>query len=427
MKQTSIFIVEDEAIAAAILALKLQRVGYQVAGIAASGIQALQKIPNLKPDLILMDIVLKGNIDGITVSEKIRADYNIPIVYLTSFSDKLTLKRARLTQPKGYVLKPYNIVDLKATIDGVFKRVDPIEDTLQKIYRKVKTGTNKLKTIAHQNLNLPSISNYERSLKREKYAKRLPLLSTTDTKIVQTLDCEGVYLTSLAQLQLPHTKRLVRDLKNLQPQLYTFQNQQGWRAGIPALRKFAHLEIMFWGLGERLLNIIENYIGLPLLFHGVDLRRDIGDAPITDARQWHLDIDDERMVKIIVYLNDVGDRRGPFEYISRSLTTQIRDSLNYTTGFISETAMSETISSENWKTCTAKAGSVVIIDPCNIFHRAKPAQRDRYSITFGYTSRMPKIALSEFKLSTEEWNRLTPNLSKRQIACLQRDRSFTLT
>jgi hypothetical protein len=89
--------------------------------------------------------------------------------------------------------------------------------------------------------------------------------------------------------------------------------------------------------------------------------------------------------------------------------------------------MSEIISSEKWKTCTAKAGSVVIMDPCNIFHRAKPAQHNRYSITFGYTSRMPKLALSEFKLSTEEWNRLTPNLSKRQIACLQRDRSFTLT
>ena len=176
-----------------------------------------------------------------------------------------------------------------------------------------------------------------------------------------------------------------------------------------------------------MLDIIENYIGLPLLFHGVDLRRDVADAPITDAKQWHLDIDDEKMVKIIVYLNNVGVDGGPFEYIPRSLTAQIRDSLNYTTGFVDDEAMSKIIPSRYWKTCTAKAGSIAIVDPCNIFHRAKPAQRNRYSITFGYTSRIPKISLSKFNLSLEEWNRLTPNLTKRQIACLRRNRAFAMT
>lgn len=427
MKQNSIFIVEDEAIAAASLALDLERHNYRVVGIADSGIGALEKIEKTKPDLILMDIMIKGDIDGIAVSEKILANYKIPIVYITSFSDKTTLKRARQTQPQAYIVKPYNVVDLKATIDSVLKPADLIETALTKVNRKLKTGTNKLKTIVHQNLKLPSLSNFERSLKREKYVKRLPLLSAEDTKIVDALHDEGVYLTSLAELKLPHTKRLVRDLKDLQPQLYTLYNKQGWRAGIPASRKFSHLEIMLWGLGERLLDIVENYIGLPLLFHGVDLRRDVADAPITDARQWHLDIDDERMVKVIVYLNNVGVSGGPFEYIPRSLTAQIRDSLNYTTGFISDEAISQIIPTQYWKPCTAKAGSIVIIDPCNIFHRAKPALRNRYSITFGYTSRIPKIFLSKFNLSLEEWNRLTPNLSKRQIACLRRNRALAMT
>ncbi|WP_052055861.1 response regulator [Myxosarcina sp. GI1] len=427
MNQISIFIVEDEAIAAASLALDLERNGYKVAGIADMGIQALKKIENTKPDLILMDIAIKGDMDGITVSEKILDKYNIPVVYITSFSDKATLKRARPTQPQAYIVKPYNIVDLKAAIDSVLKLVNPIETTLNKVSRKLKKGTNKFKTAVHKNLKLPSLSSFDRSLKQKKYAKRLPPLSPEDTKIVEALHTEGIYLTSLAELQLPHTKRFLRDLKNLQPQLYTFYNRQGWRAGIPALRKFSHLEIMLWGLAERLLDIIENYIGLPLLFHGVDLRRDVADAPITDARQWHLDIDDERMVKIIIYLNHVGIGKGPFEYIPRSQTARVRDSLNYTTGFVDDEAMSKVIAPQHWKTCTGKAGSVAIVDPCNIFHRAKPAKRNRYSITFGYTSRIPKIALSEFKLSSEEWKRLTPSLSKRQIACLRRDRSFTLT
>lgn len=265
------------------------------------------------------------------------------------------------------------------------------------------------------------MTDYERNLKREKYSKRLPSLSATDAHIVETLHRKGIYLTSLEELQLPHTKRFVRDLRDLQPQLYTFHSQEGWRAGIPASRKFSHSEIMLWGLGERLLDIIENYLGLPPSFHGVDLRRDTADAPITDARQWHLDIDDDRMIKVIVYLNHVGVNRGPFEYVSRRFTQQIKDSLNYTTGFIDEETMSKAISPKYWKACTAKAGSIVILDPCNIFHRAKPAQRSRFSITFGYTSRIPKMSLSEFKLSSEEWDRLKPHLSNRQMACLKRD------
>ena len=193
---------------------------------------------------------------------------------------------------------------------------------------------------------------------------------------------------------------------------------KNWRVGIPSLRKFSHAEILFWGLGERLLDIVENYIGLPLLFHGVDLRRDIADAPLTDARQWHLDIDDDRMIKIIIYLNNVGKAGGPFEYIPRFLTQKIVNSLAYTSGFVSDEAIAKIVSPQQWKTCAAKAGNIVISDPCNVFHRAKPAKRNRYSITFGYTSRIPRISLSE-KFTAKEWQRITPNLSQRQIACLR--------
>lgn|GEM_PF-5592249 len=163
---------------------------------------------------------------------------------------------------------------------------------------------------------------------------------------------------------------------------------------------------------------MENYLGLPTLFNGIELRRDIADAALTDARHWHLDIDDDRMIKIIIYLNNVGENGGPFEYIPRFLTEKVINSLGYTSGFVSDAAIAEIVPSKQWKICTAKAGNIVITDPCNVFHRAKPAKRNRYSMTFGYTSIIPKITLNEFKLTSKEWQRITPNLSQRQIDCL---------
>ncbi|MEM6613326.1 MAG: response regulator [Cyanobacteria bacterium P01_C01_bin.72] len=418
----NILIVEDELILAKNLARKLKRYGYQVVGIADSGVKAIQQVAAIKPDLILMDIVLKGSMDGIDTSKKIQSADDIPIIYLSSYKDRDTLKRARATKPKGYLVKPYKIEDLKATIDSALVHCDRLEFNLNNLGRKAKLATFKAKQFAYQNLKLPSISDRNCQTKRAKYCDRLPKLSSEDAKIVSTLQQEGVYITSLPELKLPHTKRLLKDMILLHPHLYTLSNQKYWREGIPGSRKFLHTEILLWGLGERLLNIVENYIGLPLLFHGVDLRRDAADAPIADARQWHLDIDDERMVKVIIYLNNVGKTGGPYEYIPRSFTQDLTDTLNYKSGFVCDEAILAVVPPEQWQTCRAKAGTIVITDPCNVFHRAKPAQRNRYSLTFGYTSRTPKLFLSEFQLSPSEWNRFTPQLSQRQLACLPKSK-----
>ncbi|MDJ0596863.1 MAG: response regulator [Pleurocapsa sp. MO_226.B13] len=422
MKSINILIVEDELILAKSLARKLKRCGHTVIDIVSSGLKAIEKVSHTNVDLILMDIVLQGDLDGIATSQKIQENHQIPIIYLSSYSDRETLKRARETKPKGYIVKPYKLEDLKATIEAALSHSDPLKSNLKHIARKTKLATFKVKQIARQNLNLPSLSDRDRQLKRAKYRERLPQLSPEDARIVSTLEQEGVYVTSLPELTLPHTKRLLKEMMVLHPHLYTLSNLKNWREGIPGLRKFLHTEILLWGLEERLLNIVENYIGLPLLFHGVDLRRDSADAPLTDARHWHRDIDDERMVKVIVYLNNVGKTGGPYEYIPRTFTQHLTDALNYKSGFVSDEAISAIIPPEQWQTCAAKAGTIIITDPCNVFHRAKPAKRNRYSITFGYTSRIPKLFLSEFQLSPIEWNRITPQLSKRQIACLRRSK-----
>lgn len=112
-----ILIVEDEAITAMDLKNTLSMLDFEVVGIASRGNEAIQKIEEFKPDLILMDIVLKGDMDGIETSEIIKKRFNIPIVYLTAHSDDRTFQRAKLTEPYGFIIKPINHDGLKSTIE----------------------------------------------------------------------------------------------------------------------------------------------------------------------------------------------------------------------------------------------------------------------------------------------------------------------
>ena len=113
----SLFIVEDEGIVASDLSETLQTLGYSVAGIAKSGENALEKIQIAKPDLVLMDIHLAGTMDGIDTAAKIHSLYMIPVIFLTAYADKALLERAKLTEPYGYILKPYEERGLQSTIE----------------------------------------------------------------------------------------------------------------------------------------------------------------------------------------------------------------------------------------------------------------------------------------------------------------------
>ncbi len=122
MDQTNIMVVEDEGIIADDIARQLADIGYNVVAIAYSGEEAVEKALQLHPDLVLMDIVLDGKIDGIKAAEKIKAIEDIPIVYLTAYADKKTLGRAKLTGPSGYVLKPVDRRQLNVVIELALHR-----------------------------------------------------------------------------------------------------------------------------------------------------------------------------------------------------------------------------------------------------------------------------------------------------------------
>ena len=117
MAKTRILIVEDESLVAKDIQAMILNLGYAVAGVVSSGEKALQKIEDNCPGLILMDIVLKGSLDGIATAEKIRARCDVPIVYLTAYADEATVNRAKLTEPFGYLLKPFEERELQTTIE----------------------------------------------------------------------------------------------------------------------------------------------------------------------------------------------------------------------------------------------------------------------------------------------------------------------
>ncbi len=117
MTDTTIPIVEDEAIVAADLESKLRRLGYKVTGITSEGPEAVSLCRDLRPNLLLMDIRLDGPMDGIETAKEIRPFLDVPVIYLTAHSDSATIARAKLTGPFGYILKPFEERELATQIE----------------------------------------------------------------------------------------------------------------------------------------------------------------------------------------------------------------------------------------------------------------------------------------------------------------------
>ncbi len=122
MADKIILIVEDDRIVAEGIKGSLEDRGYVVLGPVAYGEESIETVKEKKPDLVLMDIMLKGEMNGIDAAVQIQSQYNIPVVYLTAFSDEDILSRAKATEPYGYILKPFEERDLYTTIEIAFYR-----------------------------------------------------------------------------------------------------------------------------------------------------------------------------------------------------------------------------------------------------------------------------------------------------------------
>jgi len=117
MSMIKVLVVEDETLVALHIKGCLKGFDCIVIGTAISGEEAIQKAKEMNPDVVLMDIILKGEIDGIEAAKQIQEELGIPIIYLTAYSDNKTVQRAKLTKPIGYILKPFQERDLKKGIE----------------------------------------------------------------------------------------------------------------------------------------------------------------------------------------------------------------------------------------------------------------------------------------------------------------------
>lgn len=136
MEKKKIMVVEDERIVARDIARQLTDLGYDVVAMAYSGEEAVEKAGELQPDLVLMDIVLTGKMDGTEAAEKIMAASDTQVVYLTSYADEKTFERAKITGPSGYLLKPIDKRQLQVTIELTLHK-HTIEMNLKKNHARI--------------------------------------------------------------------------------------------------------------------------------------------------------------------------------------------------------------------------------------------------------------------------------------------------
>lgn len=140
MKETTVLVVEDEAIVAHDLQQTLEYLGYEVLTIVASGEEAIQEAAQLQPDLALMDIVLQTDMDGIETAAQIRQRFDIPVIFVTAFADDEVLERAKITEPFGYIVKPFDEKELHVNIQMALYK--------HEMEKKLKESEESFRTLA---------------------------------------------------------------------------------------------------------------------------------------------------------------------------------------------------------------------------------------------------------------------------------------
>lgn len=141
MNKANILIVEDESIVAKDIQQTLEKLGYSVIATIPEGEKALAIVKEHTPDLIFMDIMLKGKMTGIDTAAEIHKEISVPIIYLTAYADKDTLSKAKMTQPHGYIIKPFKEVDIRTAVEIALykhKKEDKIKKERDLYYSLIK-------------------------------------------------------------------------------------------------------------------------------------------------------------------------------------------------------------------------------------------------------------------------------------------------
>jgi PAS domain S-box-containing protein len=263
MGKATILIVEDEEIVAADLAEKLKQLGYEVLGTTARGEEAIELACSLKPQVVLMDIRLKGPMDGIEASEAIRHRHCAPVIYLTSHSDTATLERAMLSEPSGYILKPFEERELSTAVEMA-------------LYK-------------HQS---------DRQLREQREWLRVTLASIGDAVITCDTDCRVTFLNPIAEALTGWSTGEARD-RPIQ-EVFSLINEQTRQ---PPEDPVALV------LREGQVKALANHTAL--------VTRDGREVPIEDSAAPILDADGQ-VIGVVLVFHDVTEKRRAHEALQES-------------------------------------------------------------------------------------------------------------
>lgn len=180
------------------------------------------------------------------------------------------------------------------------------------------------------------------------------------------------------------------------------------------------------GLQPRLLDLAEAYLGLSCCYLGATVKRALpGKQSAAAARAWHLDIEDERVFRVLVYLSPVDADAGPFEFLPRLASQSVEMRAHYRGGQIGDDRMKQLASRATRRVAYGEIGDAVVFDGAQIFHRNRqPLSGERTSITFAYCSRKPLAIDPRRRLTRAAHERLATTLSARQHECLPAPKRF---
>ncbi|MET0309644.1 MAG: hypothetical protein ABW023_13135 [Sphingomonas sp.] len=173
------------------------------------------------------------------------------------------------------------------------------------------------------------------------------------------------------------------------------------------------------GLSSNLLDMVENYLQEPCYYMGCYLKREPVNASESGNRQWHLDIEDDQMLRVIIYMNSVREGGGPFQFIERKTTEQVKSKSKYRTGYVDDAQMQTLVDRSLWNSAYGAPGAAVFFDGTRVFHRAlRPESQDRFSLTFTYATRNPLQFYRSASLTKRTRRALFEALAERQRACI---------
>jgi hypothetical protein len=251
--------------------------------------------------------------------------------------------------------------------------------------------------------------------------------SSLDQRIVDDLCHQGISMTHLDRLELPGRDRFWDQAQAIAAELAEQAQQPGYRQrhtlNASADQLLHYPEVVWFGVAERLLGIIEQYLGLAVAYDGPSFYYSLANPQTSGPRRWHRDKEDWRMIKVAIYLNDVDENGGPYEFMKPDSNAALRQRVSpYQTFRDREIApFLDRPLADCHTTCLGKAGTVIFSDTAHYYHRGRPpVARDRAAIFFSYFSQRPKhpFFCSRSALNNRQIRSIAEHLSDRQRSSL---------